>query len=167
MTLVTTDSEQTQLTMLLGLIKRKEDHAKEWKEIDKLFSIYSSELAEAKKKLHRTSAGALVTVHDMDDDHLFNTIAMHVKRNWFNKIPEKYKTEMKWRPAVLARVLEIDQDTKSDTTEWEGGMTDTTSEVGRYYNEIQLRNRWKYSMWSQEFRWLQLRYWSISNDWQY
>lgn len=165
---LTTTTEQTQLTMLLGLIKRKEDHTKEWKEIDKLFSIYSSELTEAKKKLHRTSAGALVTVHDMDDDHLFNTIAMHVKRNWFNKIPEKYKAEMKWRPAVLARVLEIDHDTTASTSNGDVFWGDELKQVDqliygsdrdRYEQEIFIRKNWQYSMGASEYKELARRFW--------
>jgi len=119
---LTTTQDQTLLDTLMTLIKRKQAHDKEWRDLDKLYSIYRKELREMEWLMHKTADGTIVIVSNMDDDHLFNTIKLILNRNhWdFSSIPDKYLQEAKRRPWMLDRILTINSVIEpEDEEEWE------------------------------------------------
>ncbi len=116
---LTTITDPTLLDTLMNLIKRKQAHDREWRDLEKLYSIYKKELREMEWLMHKTADGTIIIVSNMDDDHLFNTIRLILNRNhWdFDSIPDKYISEAKRRTWMLDRILAINSVIESDEDE--------------------------------------------------
>jgi len=106
---ITTIEKQNILTTVLSIIKRKNDHKKEWEAIAKLELFYASDIKDIQNRLHKVN-WEYITIDSMTDDHLYNTIkqALVSNRGNWERINKKYIDEAKMRPTLMERILTID-----------------------------------------------------------
>ena len=96
----------TPTSVILDLIKRKEAHIREGKQLERLFKVYREELIATEKELHRTRDGKIMTVQSMEDSHLINTIKTYMTNDDILDVPDKYLKEAK-RRGIVDQVLDI------------------------------------------------------------